>query len=129
VGRLAEARVKEGFRAANQAVTAVWKEVEVEKIVEAAVIIKIWILKRMMVVKAVWNFGVEMMELLVSDRHCRSHNIAAECCVGSESAFIISVPGVDGAVSMGESRLDKRESGLSNEAWLGAMVLDDVSFL
>jgi len=113
--RFAEARVEKRFRTANQAATGVGKEVEVEKI-EAAVIRKIWILKRMMVVNAAWSFGVRMTELLISDRHCRSHNIAAECCVGSESAFIISVPGVDGAVSMGESRFDKRESGDSKEA-------------
>jgi len=127
VGRLAEARVKEGFRAANQAVATLRKEGEVEKIVDAAVIRKIWILKSMMVVNAVWKFGV-MMELLISDRHCRSHNIAAECCVGSESEFIISVPGVDGAVSIGESRFERRESGLSKEPWLGgAMVVEGFS--
>jgi hypothetical protein len=31
-----------------------------------------------------WKFGVER-ELLISDRHGRSHNIAAECCVRSKS--------------------------------------------
>jgi hypothetical protein len=62
-----------------------------------------------------WKFGVER-ELLISDRHGRSHNIAAECCVGSESLAIISLPGVEGAVSIGESRVERSESGLSNEA-------------
>lgn len=38
----------------------------------------------------------------------------------SESFTFISFRGVDGAVSTGESMVDRSESGLSNEAWLGA---------
>jgi hypothetical protein len=111
--RLVHASLEAGIEEATEALFNAEGRV-VDKKVEIAAIKQILRLRSMMAVVAEMNGRLRVeVECLAAetDRHCRSHNIAAECCVWSVSRA--STRGVAGSemVSIGVSMVWRRESG------------------